>query len=107
MSNVVTNEQGEVAVLVSHGYGAGWYSWNTGIPDCLFEPRIVRAVQDGDTMKAAEIADVLWPDGYWGGASGLTIYWLSPGIAFRISEYDGSESLVEADRQDWVTVPAP
>lgn len=107
MSNVVTNENGEVAVLVSHGYGAGWYSWNTSIPECLFEPRIVHALMAEDRKEAEKIATELWPDGYWGGIRGLTVHWLSPGTAFRIDEYDGSESLVEADRQDWVTVPTP
>lgn len=84
---------GKVAVLYSRGYGAGWYSWNTGISQCLFEPEIVEAVEAGDRDRAVEIAERMWPDGYWGGADGLQIEWLPVGTRFEISEYDGAESV--------------
>ena len=42
MSDIMkkVNDRGEVAVLVSYGYGAGWYSWNDNL-QMLFDPEIV------------------------------------------------------------------
>jgi hypothetical protein len=36
---------GKVAVLYSPGFGAGWYSWNSSVPQCLFSPEIVAMVE--------------------------------------------------------------
>lgn len=100
------NEAGEIAVLVSRGYGAGWYSWNTSIKECLFDRLIVEHVLAGNRSAAQSLAEILWPDGYWGGADGLEVHWLSPDTVFRIDEYHGSETLVFADDQTWIVVPS-
>lgn len=85
---------GKVAVLYSPDYGAGWSSWIDG-EDCLYCPEIVEAVEKG--LKEDEIVEiansVLGEDGYYGGASDLTIEWIPVGTAFRINEYDGNESI--------------
>jgi hypothetical protein len=86
-------KDGKVAVLISPGYGAGWYSWNTGYQGLLFDPEIVQAVLDGNRQLAAEIADRKYPDCYTGGARDLTVEWLDPGTVFTIDDYDGYESL--------------
>lgn len=99
------NEQGEIAVLYSPQYGAGWFSWNEGVPDCLFDGDVARAVQAGDVAKAQEIAEAKWPDGYWGGARDLKIEWMRPGQVFRIDEYDGRES-IQWGPYDYNVVPA-
>ena len=87
---------GKVAVIVSHGFGAGWYSWNSEHQELLFHPKLVEMVEQG---KADQI-DEDWikenlgiEDVYCGGASDLQIHWLPIGTAFEIDEYDGSESL--------------
>jgi len=41
------------------------------------------------------------PNTYCGGADDLTIEWLPVGTAFRIHEYDGSESVEVRDMVDW------
>ena len=90
-------KDGNVAVLYSPGFGAGWYSWNQGRSNAellLFDKDIVQAVLDGKTGLAAKIAEekmqgrccVL-------GAEDLRVRWLPRGTAFEISEYDGSESV--------------
>jgi hypothetical protein len=84
---------GKVAVLYSPGFGAGWYSWSN-IPECVFDPDIVAAVESGDRHKAADIASAKWEGFYTGGADQLEIEWLPEGTPFRIEEYDGSESVV-------------
>lgn len=90
---------GKVAVLVSHGFGAGWYSWNSD-EQLLFSPKIVEMVEQG---KADQI-DQDWikenlgiEDVYCGGASNLTIHWLPIGTAFKVEEYEGAESLRTMD----------
>lgn len=50
------NEKGEVAVLVSPGFGAGWYSWNKDRPELLFDKDIVAAVLEDDRYKAEKVA---------------------------------------------------
>lgn len=96
---------GKVAVLYSPGFGAGWYSWNTGIEECLFCPEIVELIRNEpergwrEKRKASlikqitDIAETKWEGGYWGGARDLTIKWVPQGEQFEITEYDGSESL--------------
>ena len=94
MEKVIRNN--EVAVLISHGFGAGWYSWNTEHQELLFSPKLVEMVEQN---RANEI-DEDWvkynlglEDVYCGGASNLKIHWLSVGTAFEVDEYDGAESL--------------
>ncbi len=95
---------GKVAVLVSHGYGAGWYSWH-GIEELLFHPKLVEMVEKG---KAYSI-DNQWIRknlGSWDvsadGADDLVIYWLPVGTAFKIVEFDGNESLFTVESFDLV-----
>ncbi len=94
MEKVIRNN--EVAVLISHGFGAGWYSWNTKHQELLYHPKLVEMVEQN---RANEI-DKDWvkdnlgiEDVYCGGASDLQIHWLPVGTAFEVDEYDGAESL--------------
>lgn len=95
MEKVIRNNK--VAVLVSHGFGAGWYSWNAEHPELLFHPKIVEMVEqnladeiDNDWIKEnIGISNI-----YCGGASDLQIHWLPVGTAFEVDEYDGKESLI-------------
>lgn len=90
---------GKVAVLVSSGFGAGWYTWNNDFPQLLFHPDIVRKVEENklediteEWLKERKIIkkkDYV----YTGGARDLNIQWLKEGTRFEIEEYDGSESL--------------
>lgn len=85
---------GMVAVLVSHGFGAGWSTCNSEYRETLcMDAEIVQAVLDGDKAKAVKIAKQKCCDFYDGGIDGLTVEWVKKGAAFEIDEYDGSESL--------------
>lgn len=84
---------GNVAVLYSPGFGAGWYSWNSEREGLLFDREIVEAVLAGDNKRAAQIAERKYPNIYAGGADGLTVEWVPKGSRFEIAEYDGSESV--------------
>ena len=85
---------GEVAVLVSPGYGAGWSTWSDIPEQAVFAPEVVAWVEDGKPPLDAETEN-RWEDtyGYLGGLSGVEIEWLDQGTRFEIEEYDGSESL--------------
>jgi hypothetical protein len=90
------DERGRVAVLVSHGYGAGWSTWaDAGEAEAkLFDSRIVDAVLAGQSVdEITSLAESLGYESYLGGADGLRVYWLEPGTRFTVEDYDGNESL--------------
>ena len=93
MEKVIRN--GNVAILISPSFGAGWYTWNHN-EEIIFSPKIVEMVEQG---KRDEI-DTKWieenlgsKDVYCGGADDLQISWLPINTKFFIEEYDGSESI--------------
>lgn len=87
-------KDGQVAVIYSPGFGAGWSTWNDEHRDILvFDKDIAEAVLRGDRGAAAKIAIEKCGDFYTGGARDLEVRWLSVGSVFRINEYDGSESI--------------
>jgi len=95
MNKVIRN--GKVAVLYSPGFGAGWYTWNTEYPECIYDPDVVALVEAG---KRDDIPDLMakkykGKDDYFyaGGADQLKIVWIAEGTKFHIDEYDGSEGI--------------
>jgi hypothetical protein len=98
---------GKVAVLYSPGFGAGWSTWAYAGDEnyrnfMLFDPTLVAMVERGDSVGAIEAyVTSVHPNTYCGGADGLTIEWLPVGTAFRIHEYDGSESVDVRDDMYW------
>lgn len=106
MEKLIRN--GCIAVLVSHGYGAGWFTWE-GDERMLFDPVLAEMLESGDYIegnesylnKIEEVAKQRYPDAYLGGLDGLCVHWVPEGLRFRIEEYDGSESLVLEDDYNW------
>jgi hypothetical protein len=98
---------GKVAVLVSPGFGAGWSTWAYSVEEdyrdfMLFDPILVDMVERGESAETIETyVTSMYSDVYCGGADGLTIQWLPVGTAFRIHEYDGSESVEIRDDIIW------
>lgn len=86
------NDKGEVAVLVSHGFGGGWYTWGN-VVDQMFSPNLVQAVLTGTQDDRLRVAQEQFPDQYDGGVYQLCVEWVQEGQPFRINEYDGAESL--------------
>ena len=94
---------GKVAVLISRGYGAGWYTW-TGVQELIFDPAIVSMLEngaDGDDIEKY-CSETYGEDNYYGGIDGLTIVWVPVGKKFIVEEYDGAESIKFLDVQDWI-----
>jgi hypothetical protein len=114
MNKVVRD--GKVAVLYSPGFGAGWYTWNSihgedenQCIQLIFDPIVVELVEkrNGDNYSVITEAienrgEEILPEGYFGGASDLTIAWLPVGTKFLINEYDGSESIQTVEDM-WLT----
>ena len=77
MEKVIRN--GDVAILISEGYGAGWYSWYKH-KELLFHPKLVELVESKnhslitkDLLKETGIENVYSIEG----ASQLVIHWFS------------------------------
>lgn len=97
MDKVIRN--GQVAVLYSPGFGAGWYSWNKDHKELLFHPKIVEMVEAGRRKEINDewVKENLGVDIYTGGSEQLTIQWLPEGTAFVVNEYDGAETIETLD----------
>jgi hypothetical protein len=98
--------KGNVAVLVSPGFGAGWSTWaNKGQEETLmFHPKLVQACLDGVVDIRPTLEEIFGVDiPYNGGWRGVGIVWLPVGTKFIIREYDGSESVQRMEYQAWVT----
>lgn len=94
-----TNEKGEVAVLYSPGYGAGWSTWNEEHADVerlIFDADLVDLVLAERRDEAAKLAESFWPGEYVCvlGARDLAVAWVPAGELFDIDEYDGYENVV-------------
>ncbi len=95
---------GKVAVLYSPDFGAGWFTWNTEHPQCLYDPDVVAWVEQGKSDEQfPDLEDKYGDYFYDGGRHDLVIAWVPEGTLFRIDEYDGSETLVLASDQEWQT----
>lgn len=96
------NKNGEVAVLYSPEYGAGWVTWNVRYPQMVFEREMVEAVLESERLclgdeakieKLLPVAERLFPGAYLGGINGLRVGWVRQGSVFKISELDGFEAI--------------
>lgn len=89
------NDSGEVGVLYSPGYGAGWSTW--GSSNCeflLFDKTLVKMALNG--AEEDELENYLQSTGndvYIGGWRDIQVEFMKPGTAFLVNEYDGSESI--------------
>ena len=95
---------GQVAVIYSPGFGAGWYSWNNVHygEDLIFDPVLAAYIDEGKMDEAKTYVTMRFPDAYDGGVEDLVVQWIPEGTAFRIHEYDGNESIKIKEDLDWV-----
>jgi len=93
MSFEKLERNGEIAVLYSPGFGAGWFTWNAGHEGLLFDKELVQLVLDGKQDEAGQLAEAKYPGVYLGGSEDLAVYWMPKGQRFEIHEYDGYESV--------------
>jgi hypothetical protein len=92
----------KVAVLLSPGFGAGWYTWHN-IEELVYDPSIAEWVEKVELDKVRAYMELKYPEVYCGGLEDLRVTWVPVGERFRIDEYDGSESLVLESKERWMT----
>lgn len=98
------NGDGEVAVLYSSAYGAGWSTWAHDHQEfMLFDKRLVEMVLADARHEIPSFVESLFPGEYVCtlGYDQLEIEWMLPGTAFTVEEYDGSESIRYADQTEY------
>jgi hypothetical protein len=95
---------GKVAVLYSPGFGAGWSTWNYVDygQDLIFDPVLAAYVDEGKIEEAQSYVSMRFPEAYAGGVEDLAVQWIPVGTAFRIHEYDGSESIEVKEEMVWI-----
>ena len=99
----------KIAVLVSSGFGAGWSTWNQR--ELAYDKRVVEfwlehkndkafiaCLEDLEENKTKEKVLKLFKSWgysgvYFGGFSDIALEWVPIGTWFKVSEYDGSESI--------------
>ena len=109
-------KDGKVAVLYSPSYGTGWSTSNDtdliNTDALLFDPEIVSLVEkhkNGEIShsnmcdKIMYYCDNKYGENvvYYGGVTDLTIAWIPIGKEFRITEYDGYESIEYKEYVKW------
>lgn len=92
---------GKVAVLISYGFGAGFYTW--GVLEAIFDPKLIELVESEDFDGAVKYVETTYPDVYTGGVEDLEVVWVDEGEEFTIEEYDGSESIQFKNKTQWIT----
>lgn len=100
MVKKLTNENGDVAVIYSPGYGAGWSTWapTKYKEDVVFDADLAKAILDGNLEEARRIHNERYNEVY-GNMEDLKIAWIPKGSIVSISVYDGYESV------DWNSLP--
>ena len=91
MNKLIENEK--VGVVYSPGFGAGWYTWNTEYPEIVFDPTIVKYVETERWDELKVYVELKYPEIYAGGMDSLRVEWVPVGAQFKVTEYDGSESI--------------
>lgn len=101
---------GQVAVLYSPGFGAGWSTWadQDYRDDLTFDPWIVDVLLNTDYSRKEKLeritahCAVKYPGQYLGGLADLQVEMVPQGTLFRITEYDGSESVEFKESAGWL-----
>lgn len=99
------NDKGELGVLISPGWGAGWSTWQNNFYDnkegeekyaIALDKRIIEFWinhnYDKEEMRYF-LKSIGYDNVYMGGFDQLELIFVSKGQMFCIHEYDGNESL--------------
>ena len=95
-------DNGKVAVLYSPGFGAGWSTWNQEVPEIIFDPAIVKFVENDQMAELNTYVKLKYLGLYTGGMKDLAIAWVPVGSLFKINEYDGGESVELKESDSWI-----
>lgn len=93
---------GKVAVLVSPGFGAGFFSWGAPV-EAIFDPILVKLIEDDCLQEAVSYVEETYEDVYSGGVADLEIVWMDENTEFTITDYDGFENIQYKSAIEWIT----
>ena len=98
-------KDGQVAVIFSPGFGAGWSTWNNVeySHELVFDPMIVDMILNNKKDEFETYIAMRYPDLYNTGFDELAVKWVPVGTVFRIHEYDGNESIELYEQVGWLT----
>jgi hypothetical protein len=89
-----------LAVIISGDFGTQWYT-NHHIPELLFDPKIIKLIEDTDLDKIQRgiliecyCDEVYGEQDYWGDSTSLQVEWVGVGGRFSVIYQDGWEQLV-------------
>ena len=99
MEKVVVD--GNVKVLYSPGYGAGFYTWGAPV-EAIFDPKLIKLVEDKNIEEAISYVEKTYGV-YTGGVGDLKVILIPEGSRFIIDEYDGSEGIQLLDSINYLT----
>ena len=98
--NKYKNSDGEIGVIVSPGFGAGWSTWG-GSCDAGFllmdKTLVEMCLRSAPKSQVEEYLTKKGIDTYIGGWEDCEIEYLRCNTPFYVDEYDGSESLIFAE----------
>ena len=105
------NDKGEIGILVSYGYGAGWSSWSEYGIKLAVDKRIIEkfnehidddewrreidSFHDNDIKTEFQnfLSSIGYDNVYLGGLKDCKLVFVPKESAVRITEYDGNENL--------------
>ena len=89
------NDSGQIGVIVSGGYGAGWSTWGGDSEFLSMDKTLVEMKLREASQEEVEeyYKKVKGEPPYMGGWDDAEVEWLDKGTVFIIEEYDGHESL--------------
>lgn len=90
----------KIGIIFSPDYGAGWSTW--GDDESCLDQELAWAIDAKASKEVIEsIAEKNWPGQYTGGLEDARVCWVEEGTRFRITEYDGWESIEFEDSDFW------
>ena len=94
------DEKGDIEILISPGYGAGWSTWNENYSiNLAVDKKIIDYFKTHKYSSIHDLRSFMQSIGYdervyYGGWNNIKIMTVPKNCKFRIEEYDGSESLI-------------
>jgi hypothetical protein len=92
---------GNVKVLYSPGYGAGFLTWGAPV-EAIFDPKLIQLVEDNNFSEAISYVEKTY-GAYTGGLEDLRVALIPEGTKFIIDEYDGYESIRLLEHINYLT----
>lgn len=92
---------GKVGVLVSPGFGAGFYTWGAPL-EAIVNPTLIGLIEEDKIQEAVDFVETTYPNAFSGGVDDLEVRWIPIGTQFIINEYDGFESIQILGEINWL-----